>query len=187
MIRSAFLRLAILWVRSLRPRFHPRPVLPDSGILVLWHADMLPCLRAFAGRDMRVLISRSRDGEFGARAAAALGYRVVRGSTSRGGAAALRGLAQDLRRHGGWIALVADGPRGPRGVCKPGAVWLSQATGLPVVCVAARARLGFTLGGWAGVRVPLPFTKVGLRLAAPIHPETPEEIDTVMRRLGNRS
>jgi lysophospholipid acyltransferase (LPLAT)-like uncharacterized protein len=185
MLRPLLLRLAVLWVRSLRPRFSGPP-LPSSGILVLWHADMLPCLRAFAGRDIRVLISQSRDGEFGARAAEALGYRVVRGSSSRGGAAALRGIAQDLRRHGGWIALVADGPRGPRGVCKPGTVWLSQANGLPVVCVATRARLGFTLSGWAGVRVPFPFAGVELRMSPAFFPETTEEIEKTMRRLGNR-
>jgi lysophospholipid acyltransferase (LPLAT)-like uncharacterized protein len=146
---------------------------------------MLPSLRAFAGRNMRVLISQSRDGEFGARAAMALGYRVVRGSSSRGGAAALRGIAEDLKQHGGWIALVADGPRGPRAVCKPGAAWLSQATGLPVVCVAARTRLGFTLGGWARVKVPYPFTKVELRLSEPFHPEAPEEIEEAMRKIWN--
>jgi lysophospholipid acyltransferase (LPLAT)-like uncharacterized protein len=145
----------------------------------------VPCLSAFAGKNMRVLISQSRDGEFGAKAASALGYRVVRGSDSRGGAKALRGLAEDLRRDGGWIALVADGPRGPRGICKPGAVWLSRATGLPVLCVAARARVGFTLGGWAKVKVPLLFTRVELRLSMPIYPETPEEIEKAMRKIRN--
>jgi lysophospholipid acyltransferase (LPLAT)-like uncharacterized protein len=184
-IRSTLLRLAILWVRSLRPRFNPQLSLPDSGILVLWHADMLPCLSAFAGKNMRVLISQSRDGEWGAQAAERLGYRVLRGSSSHGGAAALRGLAQDLRQHGGWVALVADGPRGPRRVCKPGAVWLAKSAELPVVCVAARARLGFTLGGWAKVKVPLPFTRVELRLSTPIYPETPEEIEKAMLKIGN--
>jgi lysophospholipid acyltransferase (LPLAT)-like uncharacterized protein len=110
---------------------------------------------------------------------------VLRGSSSHGGAAALRGLAQDLRQHGGWVALVADGPRGPRRVCKPGAVWLAKSAELPVVCVAARARLGFTLGGWAKVKVPLPFTRVELRLSTPIYPETPEEIEKAMLKIGN--
>lgn len=176
-------RLASLWVRSLRPRFRPSPDLPPSGILVLWHADMLPCLRAFARRDMRVLISQSADGELGAQAASLLGYRVVRGSSSRGGVPALKRLERELREAGGWVALVADGPRGPRAVCKPGAVWLSQACGLPVVCVRAAAPRGLTLGGWARVRVPVPFTRVDLALSAPFHPSAPAEVDAVMHRL----
>jgi lysophospholipid acyltransferase (LPLAT)-like uncharacterized protein len=184
--RRFALRLAILWIRSLRTRFVPTsPSLPPSGILVLWHSDMLPCLRAFVGQNMRVLISQSRDGEFGAHAAAALGYRVVRGSSSRGGATALRGLTEDLRRHGGWIALVADGPRGPHRVCKPGASWLSQATGLPVVGASSHVPIGFTLGGWAQVKVPVPFSIVEMRLSAPHYPEMPEDIDRVMREIRN--
>jgi lysophospholipid acyltransferase (LPLAT)-like uncharacterized protein len=180
------LRLAIFWIRSLRPRFADAPPLPRSGILVLWHADMLPCLRAFAGQGMRVLISQSRDGELGATAAAALGYRVLRGSSSQGGAEALRGITEDLRKNGGWVALVADGPRGPRGVCKPGAVWLSQELGLPVVGVSAHAPWGVTLGGWAQVRVPFPFSRVSLRMSPSFYPETTEEIDKLMRELGGR-
>lgn len=176
-------RLAALWVRSLRPRFHPSSVLPPSGVLVLWHADMLPCLRAFAGRGMRVLISQSADGELGAQAASLLGYRVLRGSSSRGGVPALKRLERELREERGWVALVADGPRGPRAVCKPGAVWLSQATGLPVVCVRAAAARGLTLGGWARVRVPFPFTRVDLALSAPFRPTTPGEVEAVMRRM----
>jgi lysophospholipid acyltransferase (LPLAT)-like uncharacterized protein len=184
-IRKILLTLALVWVRSLRSHSGD-PALPSSGILVLWHADMLPCLRAFAGQNMRVLISSSRDGDFGADAAHRLGYRVVRGSSSRGGAAALKQIAREMTAEGGWIALVADGPRGPRGACKPGAVWLSQHTGIPVVGVTARARYGFTLGGWARVRIPLPFTTVEIWTSTPFHPETTTEVEGVMRKTGIR-
>jgi lysophospholipid acyltransferase (LPLAT)-like uncharacterized protein len=189
-MRAALTSLATLWVRSLRPRFSSvssQETLPPSGILVLWHADMLPCLRAFAGRGMRVLISSSRDGDFGAVAATRLGYRVVRGSSSRGGAEALRVIKQELSREGGWVALVADGPRGPRGVSKPGAVWLSTTCSLPVVAVRARAVLGFTLGGWARVRVPLPVSRVTLRLSPPFYPNTSQDVDAAMEALDAQS
>jgi lysophospholipid acyltransferase (LPLAT)-like uncharacterized protein len=184
-IRTILRTLALGWVRSLRFR-SDAPSLPSSGILVLWHADMLPCLRAFAGQNMRVLISSSRDGDFGADAANRLGYRVVRGSSSRGGAGALKQIAQEMTAEGGWVALVADGPRGPRGACKPGAVWLSQHTDLPVVCATAHAPLGFTLGGWAQVRIPLPFTAVEIRTSTPFYPETTTEVESVMRKTGIR-
>lgn len=179
---SPLLLPALLWVRSLRTSL-VGPPLPDSGILVLWHADMLPCLRGFAHRGLRVLISRSRDGDLGARAAERLGYRVLRGSDSRGGVAALKRIARELEREGGWVALVADGPRGPRGICKPGAVWLSRACGLPVVAVRADAPRGVTLGGWARVRVPWPFTRATLRVSAPFHPTTTKEVEEVFEEV----
>ena len=185
MIRRARAALSVLvatwWVRSLRSG--SSPTVPPSGILVLWHADMLPCLRAFAHRGMRVLISPSADGDFAAASARHLGYDVVRGSSSRGGVAALKRLARELDAEGGWVAFVADGPRGPRGVCKPGAVWLSRATGRPVVCATTRAPRGVTLGGWARVRVPLPFSRVFVQLSSPFHPETTKELQTMMENL----
>lgn len=168
---------ALLWVRSLRPRFVDSPPLPASGVLVLWHEHMLPCLAAFQKRDMRVLISASRDGELGARAAERLGYRAVRGSSSRGGAEALRALATELKRDGGWVAFVADGPRGPRRRAKPGAAWLAEHTGLPLYGVVADCPLGFTLNSWDRCRVPLPFSRVRLRVAR----LNARDIDTAMR------
>lgn len=188
MIRRALtwlsVRAAAAWVRSLRVRGTPGQALPSSGILVLWHADMLPCLRAFAHRDMRVLVSRSADGDFAAAVARRLGYRVVRGSSSRGGVTALRALARALGAEGGWVAFVADGPRGPRAVCKPGPVWLAEKTGLPVVAVRAYARYGLTLGGWARVRVPWPGTRVALRISSPFRPGDPAAIEAAMDALS---
>ena len=162
--------LGVRWIKTLRPEFVESipgvtlSSLPTSGILVLWHEHMLLCLPAFAHRNMRVLISQSRDGEFGAQAAQPLGYVPVRGSTSRGGAIALRNLARDLSENGGWVAIVADGPRGPRRIAKPGAEWLSQETGLPIVHVTAEASFGFRLKSWDRCVVPLPFAKVILTL-----------------------
>ena len=192
--RRLLLFLAVAWIRTLRPRFVDSPPLPASGILVLWHEDMLPCLAAFAHRNMRVLISQSEDGEFGARAAEGLGYRAVRGSSSRGGVTALKTLARDLRSNGGWVAVVADGPRGPRRASKPGAAWLADTTGLPTYCVSAISS-GFSLNSWDRCRIPLPFAAVRLRLsAAPVRLNiskalislTSDDIDAAMKENENR-
>ena len=154
--------IALLWLKSLRCRFVDSPALPPSGILVLWHEHMLMCLPAFAHRNMRVLISQSQDGELGAWAAERFGYVPVRGSSSHGGAASLMALAKDLRENGGWVAIVADGPRGPRRVAKPGAEWLAQQTGLSIFQVEAEAKWSFRLKSWDKCVVPLPFSKIKL-------------------------
>jgi lysophospholipid acyltransferase (LPLAT)-like uncharacterized protein len=168
--------LGLRWIQSLRPRFVTPGILPPSGILALWHEHMLLCLPAFAHRNMRVLISQSRDGEFGALAASRLGYVPVRGSSSRGGAIALRSIARDLTGNGGWVAIVADGPRGPRRVAKPGAEWLSQTTGLPVFHVTAAARSAIRLNSWDRCVVPLPFARVELKLSEPFYPKDVKEV-----------
>src|SRR5687767_10149558 len=101
------------------------PLLPmwRSGqplIYAVWHGRilMVPWMsarlrRTRGARPVQVLASRSRDGELVARYVRRFGLGVVRGSSSRGGAAALRALARTLRA-GDDVAVVPDGPRGPR-------------------------------------------------------------------------
>ena len=184
-MNPAALRLGLWWIRSLKPHFPEKPDLPETGILALWHEHMLPCLSAFAGRGMRVLVSQSRDGDIGALACERLGYSAVRGSSSRGGAAALKTLARALSTRGGWVALIVDGPRGPRRKSKPGAVWLSEKTGIPVTAVAAKAVPALRAGNWDRTAIPLPFARVRLRLAPPFFPASAEELDKAMHALAS--
>ncbi len=77
------------------------------------------------------MVSRSFDGEFIARTIEKLGFVAVRGSSSRGGAAALLGLKAQLE-FGNPVVFTIDGPRGPKYVAKPGPVLLARASGLPM-------------------------------------------------------
>ncbi len=129
---------------------------------------------------MRVLVSRSRDGDIGAFACEQMGYEAVRGSSSRGGAAALIALARELSGRGGWAAIVVDGPRGPRRQSKPGAVWLAQKTGIPITAVTAEAFPAVRTKSWDHGVIPLPFARVKLRLMPPFFPESPEALDRMM-------
>ncbi len=86
------------------------------------------------------MTSRSFDGEYIARIIERFGFVAVRGSSSRGGSAALLGMNRALA--GGRIAaFTIDGPRGPRYVAKPGPVMLARMSGAPILCfyLAVRA------------------------------------------------
>ncbi len=97
-----------------------------------WHGRQLMMPLAYRGRGVHVLISRHRDGELIHRIVGRFGLHSVRGSTTRGGAAALRQLIR-LGRSGVDLAVTPDGPRGPRQVAQIGALQLAKATGLPIV------------------------------------------------------
>jgi hypothetical protein len=86
----------------------------------------------YRGTEAHILISQHRDGELIHRIVSRFGFRSVRGSTTRGGAAALRDLIR-LGRSGVDLVITPDGPKGPRHVAQPGVVQLAQATGLPIV------------------------------------------------------
>jgi lysophospholipid acyltransferase (LPLAT)-like uncharacterized protein len=126
---------------------------------------MLPYL--YRDRGLRVLVSRSRDGEMIARLVRRFGFVVVRGSSSRGGAEGLRGLARALRE-GHSVIVVPDGPRGPSETVKPGVVVLARLTGAPVVPMALGASSEWRARSWDGFRVPKPFARCVVRFGGPV-------------------
>src|SRR5947208_5405086 len=87
---------------------------------------------------MALLISRHRDGSYLAELSERWGYRVVRGSSRRGGEVGLLGLVRYLRQ-GGEVALTPDGPRGPAERMKPGALAAAQHANARVIAAGARA------------------------------------------------
>jgi lysophospholipid acyltransferase (LPLAT)-like uncharacterized protein len=143
-------------------------------IYVVWHGRILlvPWLNARLRRRRGVraplvLASRSRDGEMAARYVEHFGLSVVRGSSSRGGGAALRSLAGAVR-NGLDVAIVPDGPRGPREQLQPGVVTLAALTGAPVVPLAVAARPARRLASWDRFLVPLPFARCVLAFGPPL-------------------
>jgi lysophospholipid acyltransferase (LPLAT)-like uncharacterized protein len=98
----------------------------------------------------------------------ALGFSVIRGSSSRRGASGLKTVVRRLRS-GQDAAFAVDGPRGPRGQAKPGAeiaARLARGKCVPLGCAAERAcTLKKT---WDRFCVPLPFSRVVLWVGPPI-------------------
>ena len=122
--------------------------------------------RGHGARPARVLASRSRDGELVARWVTRFGLRVVRGSSSHGGAEALRELTAALRA-GEDVAVVPDGPRGPREQLQPGVVVLAALSGAPVVPFGFAARPARRLASWDRFMVPLPFARAAAVFGKP--------------------
>ena len=104
-------------------------------ILAFWHAQQLMIPLGYRGTGTHILISQHRDGELIARIIARFGHRSVRGSSTRGGAGALRQLIR-LGRSGTDLVVTPDGPKGPKQVAKLGAIQLAMATGMPIVPLA---------------------------------------------------
>jgi lysophospholipid acyltransferase (LPLAT)-like uncharacterized protein len=104
-------------------------------IQAFWHSQQLMILFGYRGPGAHVLISQHGDGEIIARIIARFGHQAVRGSSTRGGAGALRTLIK-VGRSGHDIGVTPDGPKGPRHVAKLGVIHLAKATGLPIVPLA---------------------------------------------------
>lgn len=140
----------------------------EQVIIAFWHNKLfylsycisVHCVRR--GRDVAVLISGSRDGEYMARTAEELGAHVVRGSSSRGGGEGIRKLRRWAGR-GASLCVAPDGPKGPRYEVKDGTIYLAQKTGLPILPISYRAKGKLTLKSWDGFVVPFPMSSVEMR------------------------
>ena len=127
------------------------------AIVAFWHGRLLMMPFGYAVQSATILISQHRDGEYIARIAERLGFRVARGSATRGGARAFRELLQRLR-DGSHVVITPDGPKGPRGRVKPGVIQLSRLSGMPILPVAFGAWPRTILKSWRRIyrRWPVP-------------------------------
>lgn len=137
-------------------------------IYAVWHGRMLMFPYLYGARRVHVLASRSRDGELVSRFVRTFGFRVVRGSTSRGAAAALRALARLLREERTEVAVVPDGPRGPRYRVQPGPVLLARLAGAPIVPLGFGAWRRTLVRSWDEFVVPHPFARAVVVFGDPI-------------------
>ena len=137
------------------------------AIYAVWHGRILLLPYLYGWRRARVLASRSRDGELLTRFVAHFGLESVRGSSSQGGAEAIRLLARSLGE-GRDVVVVPDGPRGPLETVKSGIVTLARLSGAPVVPMALGASAEWRLRSWDEFRIPRPFARCVLRFGDPI-------------------
>jgi hypothetical protein len=156
-----------------REGWNDRRARKDGGTVVaIWHGQMLPLLMQHVDQGISVLVSEHRDGEIIARVLETLGFRTVRGSSSRGGSRALLELVAVLKR-GGEIAVTPDGPRGPRHQFASGTVVAANRGGAGIVCIGAHVERAWRLRSWDRFEIPKPFTRVVVTYAGPDLVEAP--------------
>ena len=127
-------------------------------IFALWHQRMLPPILYRAGSGDVTMASWSRDGEIIAGFLFFWGFKVARGSSSRGGGAALSQMIAAVRDGAPAADLTTDGPRGPARRSKRGLALLSAALDAPVIPVGASATRPKFLNSWDRYMFPMPFS-----------------------------
>ncbi|MBF0205662.1 MAG: lysophospholipid acyltransferase family protein [Oligoflexia bacterium] len=147
---------------------------PRNGVLVaLWHeqmvANLLSRIKAAKSQRYAVLVSMSKDGELATQIVNLFKFRVVRGSSSRGGAHARAEILQLMQQEHLIMAITVDGPRGPRRACRPGILDLSIRSGAAIIPAVSVARWCWVFKrSWDQFKLPLPFSKVVVRFGEPL-------------------
>lgn len=161
-----------------------------SILLCAHHQQFFPAIRYFQKyRDFKpgLMISQSKDGELISAVANRTGWATVRGSSSKGGIEALRGMIEHLGKYR-LAAHVIDGPRGPFGEVKPGAIRLAHATESVIVPFYTTADRAWYAKSWDRFLLPKPFSKVILRFGKKVKlkpVESSEEFEQHRLQLEN--
>ncbi|MGB5293396.1 MAG: lysophospholipid acyltransferase family protein [Thermoanaerobaculia bacterium] len=157
-----------LVIRSWRVEFDLPPRLKQlrdghKVILAFWHNRQIGLIRvADELRPVKVLISRHGDGEIIARIVARFGIGSVRGSSTRGGKAAVRQLVSASRQS--HLAITPDGPVGPRYHAKQGVALVAALTGLPVTWISWSTDRAWRFKSWDRLILPKPFARIRYRV-----------------------
>lgn len=140
-----------------------KPDVDRSFLLAFFHQDELCLVPYYKNTGFSVLVSLSKDGEIMTQASQRLGYKPVRGSSSRG---AVAGLIAAIRKvkEGYNFAFAVDGPRGPIFKVKEGICAVSKKTGRPILPVRCHVESAYVFEkSWNKAKLPKPFTKITLK------------------------
>lgn len=155
-----FLPLLInLLIKTLRIKIHNKPSDDKNYIFIFWHSQMLLGWWLFKNRRAAALVSKSKDGDILNRVLLNWNYKVIRGSSSKGGKEAINDIAEFVNKNNSAV-LTPDGPRGPAKEIKNGALIISNRCGLPVIPVKIIYQRKKVLSkSWDKFEIPLPFSK----------------------------
>lgn len=143
-------------------------------IFAHWHGSEL-CIVPLVGHyKIATMTSTSKDGALIDFTIRRLGGATSRGSSTRGGIGALKGLVR-LVTQGYRASMAVDGPKGPLHKAKPGVFELSRlakARIIPVGAAASRAKVFER--SWNKAQLPKPFARVIVNFGEPWTPLTRE-------------
>ena len=148
----------------------------NAVIIALWHDQLWYPSYYLKNRNYIALADISRLGDCIAYALEKSGFKLVRGSTSKGGSASLRKLLRNLKQQE-TLTITPDGPRGPRHKTKPGIVYLGKKTDSLIVPLGVAFKKKWQLNTWDNFQIPYPFTKAKLVFGQPFSLDAADKLE----------
>lgn len=175
---ACFLRLL---KKAVRIEVSGQPENSYRCVYAFWHRNLLILTLQRMNSGAAVLVSSSQDGELIAGPLGELGYFPVRGSTTRGGAQALKELVRLGRER--CVAITPDGPKGPVGSIQPGIFQVAFLAGIPIVPIAAGCDREWVFNTWDRFRLPKPFSRIRVLYGPPIWVRDKDDFANAEERL----
>ena len=145
-------------------------------LLAHWHGDELALLRLTPEYRVATITSTSKDGEIMNTALRLYGVRTSRGSSTRGGTAALRGLIHLLRSEKRNSSFAVDGPKGPLHKAKPGIFEISRLMQAPIYPAGVSCDRAWKFPkSWNKTYLPKPFARLTVFWGEAVPPVSSEQ------------
>jgi len=137
-------------------------------ILAHWHGDEIVLLSLIGHYRIATISSNSIDGDMMNQLIHLVGGKTSRGSSTRGGVAALKGLIR-LVRQGHNSSFAVDGPKGPIYSIKPGVFELSRTLSCPIFSAGVSCDHAWHFPRtWNKTYFPKPFARIVVNWEGPI-------------------
>jgi lysophospholipid acyltransferase (LPLAT)-like uncharacterized protein len=181
---------AIIWIlrRTMRVTYIGESIMPsfaargEGFIGVFWHARMLMLPLIYPGNKIHILISSHRDGEIIANVMKRFGFDLVRGSSTKGGMAALRKMIA-LLKAGSDLGITPDGPKGPAEVVKEGVAQVALLSGKAVIPISFASSRCLRFTSWDRFYFPLPFSRLVFVVGEPLYSAEGETLESFRQRI----
>ena len=173
-------------VRILSPMCHERRAQGEDvrGIYAGWHCYLWHGTAPLRHQGATGMVSSHRDGELIAQLLARQGFKLARGSSTRGGVKALMGFVRAARETDGDMLATIDGPRGPAREAKPGVLYIASLSGIPIIPVGIAVDRKWHLNSWDRMMIGKPFSRVMVQYGPDFHVPAKisrEELEEVYR------
>ncbi len=144
-----------------------KPIIP-----CYWHQCHIFCVYYMLqlnrlGLRVGCLLSPSLDGEVPAKIMRSWGVRVIRASSTRSGAQAIREIYRLIISESISPVITSDGPTGPAREFKPGGAILARLAQVPMIPFSYAAKSYWRLQTWDQFVIPKPFTRIVIAVGEP--------------------
>ncbi|MDO4570029.1 MAG: lysophospholipid acyltransferase family protein [Planctomycetia bacterium] len=137
-------------------------------IYAFWH-EYIPFPVAFFGRcKVATITSLHQDAEIVTHLSEFMGFRIFRGSSTRGGTEALRHLLA-VGKEGYHLTIMPDGPKGPRRTMSDGTIFMASRLGFPIIPTGMGYSDCWRVPSWDRFAIPKPFGRARLIFSEAIH------------------
>lgn len=173
-------RLYTLFIKYNEPKINLK-----NYIVAHFHQDELILIARRRNSNFLTMTSTSKDGSIITKFLHLMGYKTVRGSSSKGGSSALLDMIKLVNKENLNPVIAVDGPRGPIYKAKKGVILLAKKTKLPILPTGIKQTPSFFCfnKSWNKALIPKPFSTVNIEFGNIINVLESDDIEAKRQEL----